>query len=215
VNAQQPFGLQQSQLLGDGIPPIAAVGYVSGVPEALHQHHPGLRDADRIPAGLARLTGEPVAGQRRNHQMKRIRRVGSMRRRVGERTDDLELLDGRARPPVGHDERQRILMLGPHVDEVDVHPVDLGDEVRQGGEVLLELAPVVIGGPIGSQRLDRLQLHALRGIGLPVGPARRDDAPAQVGELLLRHLDRKWTNVLRGSCLGRGGGLHQSLLTVK
>jgi hypothetical protein len=37
--------------------------------------------------------------------------------------------------------------FGAHVDEVDVHPVDLGDEVRQGGEALLELAPVVIRWP--------------------------------------------------------------------
>jgi hypothetical protein len=55
VNAQQSLGLQQSQLLGDGIPPIAALGDVLGVPEALHQHDPGLCDADRVPAGLARL----------------------------------------------------------------------------------------------------------------------------------------------------------------
>src|SRR4030095_10986286 len=43
---------------------------------------------------------------------------------VSERLDDLELLDGGARPPVGHDERQRVLMVGADVDEVDVHSVD-------------------------------------------------------------------------------------------
>jgi hypothetical protein len=55
VNAQQSFGRQQSQLLGDGIAPVAALGDVAGVPEALHQHDPGLCDADRVPTGNARL----------------------------------------------------------------------------------------------------------------------------------------------------------------
>jgi pimeloyl-ACP methyl ester carboxylesterase len=36
--------------------------------------------------------------------MERIPRVGSVRRGVGERIDDLELLDGRARPPVRHNQ---------------------------------------------------------------------------------------------------------------
>ena len=56
----------------------------------------------------------------------------------GERVDDLQLLDRRARPPVRDDERQRVLVLGADVDEVDVHPVDLGDEVREGREAPLE-----------------------------------------------------------------------------
>src|SRR5512133_288539 len=126
--------------------------------------------------------------------MERIRRVGSVRSGVGERIDDLELLDGRARPPVGHDERQRVLVLGANVDEVDVYPVDLGDEVRESGEALLELAPVVIRGPIGGQRLNRLQLHALRGIRLPVGPARRRDASTEICQFVFRNADVERAN---------------------
>jgi len=49
---------------------------------------------------------------------------------IGERTDDLQLLDDRARPAVTDDDRQRVLVLRANVDEVDVEPVDLGDEVR-------------------------------------------------------------------------------------
>jgi pimeloyl-ACP methyl ester carboxylesterase len=59
------------------------------------------------------------------------------------------------------------LCPGAHVDEGDIPPVDLGDAVGQRGEAFLELAPVVIGGPRVSQRLDHLDLHALRGIRLP------------------------------------------------
>ena len=46
------------------------------------------------------------------------------------------------------DQRQRVLVLGADVDEVDVQPVDLGGEVRQGVQVPLTLAPVVAGPPV-------------------------------------------------------------------
>src|SRR5215213_8102150 len=127
--------------------------------------------------------------------MERIRRVGSARSGVGERIDDLELLDGRARPPVGHDERQRILMFRGYVDEVDINPVILVDDVRQGREALLELAPVVIRGPIGCQCLNRLKLHTLRGIRLPVTPARRRNPSTEVCQLVLRNADVEGANL--------------------
>ena len=97
------------------------------------------------------------------------------------------------------DERHRVLVLGPYVDEVDVDPVDLGDEVRQGREALLELAPVVVRRPVVRQCLDRLELHTLRGIHLSVGPPRRLDAAAQVVELLVRDVDRELADLFR-SC---------------
>jgi hypothetical protein len=45
-----------------------------------------------------------------------------MRRGIGERLDDLQLLDDRARPPVCDDQRERILVLGAGVDEVMSSP---------------------------------------------------------------------------------------------
>jgi len=127
--------------------------------------------------------------------MECIRRVRVVRRGVSERLNDLELLDRRARPPVGHDERQRILMLGARMDEVDVHPVDLGDEVRQGREAFLEVVPVVIGGPIGGHCLDRVELHSLRGIRLAVGPKCRRDASTEVYQLIFRRTDLEGANL--------------------
>jgi hypothetical protein len=62
--------------------------------------------------------------------MKRICSAGAVGRRIGQWIDDLQLLDDRARPSVTDEQRQRILMLGANVDEMDVEPVDLGDEVR-------------------------------------------------------------------------------------
>ena len=79
---------------------------------------------------VRRLARIPVARQRRNHQIECIRRACAIGRRIGERIDDLELLDDRARPPVGDDKRQRMLMFRPNVNEVNVEPIDLGDELR-------------------------------------------------------------------------------------
>ena len=49
---------------------------------------------------------------------------------VGERIDDLQLLDGRPGPPMRDDEWQRVLVVGTNVNEVNVNPIDLGYEMR-------------------------------------------------------------------------------------
>ena len=70
------------------------------------------------------------------------------------------------------------------MDEVDLHPVDLGRELRQRVQSRLALAPVVLGRPVAGELLQRRQLHALRPIldELLGGPARRREAPREVGE---------------------------------
>ena len=85
-----------------------------------------------------------------------------MRGRIGERIDDLQLLDDRAGPAVRDDQRQRIFMFRTNVNEVNVQPIDLGDEIRQRIQPRLDLAPVVLGRPIARERLSRRELYALR-----------------------------------------------------
>ena len=63
---------------------------------------------------------------------------------IGQRIDDLHLLDDRAGPAVRDDHRQRIFMLRADVNEMNVEPVDLGDELRQG--VQPRLAPCASRG---------------------------------------------------------------------
>src|SRR5215218_10914654 len=94
--------------------------------------------------------------------MESVRWARAMGRRIGQWIDDLQLLDDRAGPPVQDDERQRILMLRTNVDEMNVEAVDLGDEVREGLQPLLALAPVVLFRPVARERLHRRQ---------PPGPA--------------------------------------------
>ena len=122
--------------------------------------------------------------------------LAAVRRGIGERLDDLQLLDDRAGPAVRDDQRQRVLVLRADVDEVDVEPVDLGHEVRQGVQLRLAPAPVVVGRPVARELLHRRERHALRVVGdrLALGPPGRGDAPAQLGELRLIEADLERAN---------------------
>ena len=77
-------------------------------------------------------------------------------------------------------------MFGTNVNEVNVEPVDLGQELRQGVQLRLHLAPIVIGCPIARELLNHRQRHALRVIRdrFPLRPARHRQALAQLVEIL-------------------------------
>jgi hypothetical protein len=122
VNAGQPGGRLAAHGVGDGGAHVAALGDVAGVTQAAHQLRPRLRGAAGVPADLGRLAGKSVAGHRRQYQVERVGRGPAVRGRVGERADGPEQLDDRPGPAVRHDQRQRVLMRRPHVDEMDVHP---------------------------------------------------------------------------------------------
>jgi hypothetical protein len=191
VNARQPVRCLDRHRVGDGGADVTALGDVAGVAEPVHHLRPRSRGADWVPADLGRLIGEAVAGQRRQHQVERVVSAAAVRGRVGERADDLEHLEDRAGPAVRDDQRQRVLVLRLDVDEVDAKPVDLGGELRQRAQLRLARAPVVTGAPVGHQRLDRRQLHALRpiGDGLLAGLACGRDAPLKLGQVFVWHVD--------------------------
>ena len=138
VDAEQPLGCLAAHHIGDECAHVAALGDIAGVAEAVHQLRPGLRDTAGVPAELGRLAREAVARQGRQHQVESVLGGATVRGRVGERADRLDQLDDRARPAVRHDQRQRVLVLGPHVDEVDLDPVDLGRELRERVELRLD-----------------------------------------------------------------------------
>jgi hypothetical protein len=188
------------QVVGDGGALVAALGDVARVAEAAHQLRPCLRDAARVPADLGRLGREAIAGQGRQHEVERILGGTAVRDGVREGADRLEQFDHRPRPAVRHDERQCVVVLGVDVDEVDVHAVDLGRELRRGIQPRFDAAEVVLARPVVSERLERRQLDALRAIvdGLLRGPARGRDAPAQVVDLLFRDLEVEGSDLSRG-----------------
>jgi hypothetical protein len=145
----------------------------------------------------------------------------AMSRRIGQRLDQFELLDDGARPAVGDDDGQGILVFRAHVNEVDVEPVDLGDEVGRRIDARLDLAPVIFGGPVLCELPDRGERHALREIRdrFALGQTRRRDAAAQLRQLRLRNVDTKRSNrrVARGfvalsPC--SGGWCHADLLVA-
>jgi hypothetical protein len=78
---------------------------------------------------------------------------------VGERVDDLQLFDDRARPAVVDEERQRVVVLRADVNEVDVQPIDLGAELGQGVQFRLADAPGVVRGPVAREFLHRRERH--------------------------------------------------------
>src|SRR5262249_8058840 len=87
--------------------------------------------------------------------------------------------------------RQGVRMTRADVDEVNVHAIDRCHELRQGIELGLPLAPVVVRTPVAHQLLEFCELYALRLVidRLPVGPARGRDASAKISKLLLRNID--------------------------
>src|SRR5256885_7063847 len=94
-------------------------------------------------------------------------------------------------------ERQRVLVPGAHVNEMNIEAVDLGEELRERVELRFALAPIVLCCPVPRERLRGRELDALSCIRdcFALGPLRRFDTPAQIGQLLVRILYPKGTNV--------------------
>jgi hypothetical protein len=81
---------------------------------------------------------------------------------------------------------------------------NLGDEVWQGVEARLNLAPVIICRPIAHELLHGRELDALRAIGdlLAFRPLCRLDAPAEIHENLLSYIDAEGTDIIFSSHMG-------------
>jgi hypothetical protein len=132
--------------------------------------------------------------------MEGIRSAPAMGRGVSKRIDDLQLLDDRTGPSMVDDQRQRILMRRTNVNEVNVQTVDLGDELRQGVQLRLALAPVVLRRPVAREFWNHRQRHTLRLIrdGLFLGPVRGRYASTEVVQHLVGDVDVEGTNLAGG-----------------
>ena len=128
VDADQSRRRLYRHQVHDDPAPVTACRHVACVAEAIHQHRPGACDALGAPAGRGWLSRVSVARHRRDHDMECVRCGSAVRCRIGQRLDDLELLDDRAGPAVRDDDRERVLVFRASMDEVEVQAVDLGDE---------------------------------------------------------------------------------------
>jgi hypothetical protein len=79
---------------------------------------------------------------------------------------------------------------------MNVQPIDLGDEVRQGVELRLAVTPVIVRLPVARQLLHERERHALRVVRhrLPLRPPRRHDTSTQVLQGLVRNVDLEGAN---------------------
>src|SRR6185437_17044954 len=82
--------------------------------------------------------------------------------RICQRLYDLHLLNDRAWPSMRHYYGQSVLMFRTDVNEVNVEPIDLSDEVRHSFQFRFPFAPVIITAPVACEFLHRRELHALR-----------------------------------------------------
>ncbi len=186
----RPSGALAAHRVGNAGTHVAALSDVAGIAETSHELGPGACGSAQIPADLHRFAREPVPGEGGQHEMERLLGAPTVCGRVRQRADRVEQLDHRARPAVGHDQWQRVLVRRRDVDEVDVYAVDLGDELRQLVQPRLDAPEVVLVQPIAGERLRGGELHALRPVvdQLLARPACRGDTPTQIANLLLRKL---------------------------
>src|SRR5215211_663579 len=89
---------------------------------------------------------------------------------IGERSDQVDVLDEGARVAVGEDERQGVGLGRWHMEEVDRLPVDDGGELGEGVELRLLRLPIEPGSPVVEKILQIV--------------ARNAPAPTGAGELL-------------------------------
>src|SRR6516162_8968428 len=78
------------------------------------------RDVGGIPSGCSRPAGEAIARHRWNHYVECVFCASAVGRGVCEGIDNLHLFDDRTGPPVRNNQRQRILVCGTDVNEMNV-----------------------------------------------------------------------------------------------
>ena len=113
------------------------------------------------------------------------------------RIDNLQLFNNRARPSVRNNERQSIFMFRTNVNEMNVQPINIRDELWQGLQFRFDLAPIVICNPIARERLNEGELYALRIIRdrFPFREPCRVYTPAQFNKFRFRYIHIKRTNI--------------------
>src|SRR6202023_4388557 len=96
--------------------------------------------------------------------MKSVFRLSTVGSRIGERADDLQLLNDRSGPTVRDDDGQSVRIFRPNMNEMNVQSIDVGYKLRKGVQLRLHLSPVVLGRPILRELLHGRELDALRRI---------------------------------------------------
>ena len=189
VQAKGAVGSELGHVGGDDRPPVPALDAVAPVAEPVGDLSEGGGDPPGVPARLRGRAGEPVAGQRRYHQVERVGRIG----RVGQRVDHVEKLDHGTRPAVGQEQRDGRPVAGPNVQAVDPLAIDGRDELLVAVQAGLVDPPVVGVKPVADDLPEMVQGHAL--LPAEAGDLIRKPRPSQtfgqVGQNVRRHIDQE------------------------
>ena len=154
---------------GDAGAPIAALGEVAAVAEACHELGPCMGNSLHAPAGLGRLAGEAVAGNGGDDEVERIRCIAAVGGGVGQGPDNLQELDDGAGPAMREDQGLGVVLGRANVQKVDVHTVDVGDELWQCIDARLHHPPVVALPPVRAELLHVGEGDALTPVGNRLG----------------------------------------------
>src|SRR3546814_1319096 len=110
MNAEESLGRLDREDLRNDCPPVTALRNVLLIAQLQHQFvkrggHPG-----GTPAARLRIAREAVARHCRKDEVEGIVGASAVCRGVCKRIDDLQKLDDRAGPPVGHEQRHGVVV---------------------------------------------------------------------------------------------------------
>jgi hypothetical protein len=108
VHRDNVLRVSAADLRGDHRPGVVARGAVALIAQAAHQRGPGGGGAPRAPAPVLQRGRERESRKRGNDQVERDRGNSAVRPWVGQRADQVQELEDRARPAVGQDQRDRV-----------------------------------------------------------------------------------------------------------
>ena len=108
VESEEAFGLHEAELARDHRAAVAAVRAVRLVPEHAHQLVEQLRHAPHRPPAAIERHAVAEARDRWHHDRERVGGVATMRDRVGQWADHVEVVDERARVGVQEQQRRRV-----------------------------------------------------------------------------------------------------------
>jgi hypothetical protein len=213
MNGATVFRVEQPDVRCRHRAPITALGAVSRVAELAHQRDDRFAETADVETASARRIGEPVAGDGRADDVKRILRFSAVSRRVRQRADDLVELQDRAGPSVGDDERESVGVRRFLVDEVEPR---LAQQRRQSCPVVIEgvegrlpSAPVETRAPV----VEQIGEHGSRKAVVPagvvdlVGKSRALEPALQIAKRGVVEFDAKRLDH-SGSLSGCGSAIH-------
>src|SRR5581483_3957641 len=146
-----------------------------------------------IPPGLMGRPGKPETGHRRYHQVECERGIGSCCSRVGQRSDDVGVLQHSPWPAMTENERNGVRLSGADVQEMHPLSVDGRDELREGVELGFGRTPVIARLPVLSKLTDVTAWYSVvpRHFRHDADPSGAGQPLMQIVEIVLRDVNEE------------------------